>query len=83
MEKVQTRKAVPPRKPRREKLRFLDPILISLPEFSRLSGLGQTLVRRLLNDGTLPHTVIGKRIWIIRDDAISWLRRQVEPRPAA
>jgi hypothetical protein len=83
MEKLQMRKTAPPRKPHRQKLRFIDPLLVSIPEFCRMSGLGQTLVRRLLDDGTLPHTVIGTRAWIIRGDAVTWLRRQAEPRPAA
>jgi predicted DNA-binding transcriptional regulator AlpA len=72
-----------PRKPRREKLRFIDPVLVSLPEFTRMSGLGRSVVRQLVEEGDLPVRTILKRRWIIRDAAIEWLRRQVEPsRPA-
>ena len=66
-----------PRKIRRQKLRFIDPILVSIPEFARLSGLGYCFVRQLVADGVLPVRVIGTRQWIIRDEAVEWLRKQV------
>jgi hypothetical protein len=71
------------KKPRRQKLRFIDPLLVSVPEFARMSGLGQSLIRQLVDDGTLPHRMIGTRAWIIRQPAVAWLCEQVEPRPAA
>jgi hypothetical protein len=72
-----------PRKVRRQKLRFIDPLLVSIPEFSRMSGLGESMVRQLIRDGELPtHGIRGRR-WIIRDLAVEWLRKQIEPRPAA
>jgi hypothetical protein len=64
-------------KRRRQKLRFIDPVLVSIPEFSRISGLGQAKVRELVEDGTLPHRMIGNRAWIIREPAIAWLCEQV------
>ncbi len=70
------------RKPRRQKLRFIDPLVVSIPEFSRMSGLGQSLVRQLVADGVLPSRVIGNRVWIIREPAVAWLVAQVEPRRA-
>jgi hypothetical protein len=71
------------RKVRRQKLRFIDPVLVSIPEFSRMSGLGYSVVRQLVADGDLSVRVIGTRRWIIRDEAVAWLRQQIEPRPAA
>ena len=71
------------RKPRRQKFRFIDPVLISVPELARMSGLGYSFVRQLVADGVLPVRVIGTRTWIIREEAVAWLRQQVEPRPAA
>lgn len=69
---------------KRRKLRFIiDPVLISIPEFSRISGLGLSLTRELVEDGTLPSRTIKKRIWIVREPAVAWLRNQAEPRPAA
>jgi len=65
------------RKPRRQKLRFVDPVLVSLPEFARMSGLGYSSVRQLVADGELPVRVIGARQWIIRAEAIAWLHKQV------
>jgi hypothetical protein len=73
----------PPRKPVRQKLRFIDPVLVSIPEFSRMSGLGQSLIRELVDDDTLPTRTIRDRVWIVREPAVAWLRSQVEPRPAA
>jgi hypothetical protein len=61
----------------------MDPVLISVPEFARLSGLGISFTRQLVTDGELPIRIIRGRKWIIRDVAIAWLREQVEPRPAA
>jgi hypothetical protein len=72
-----------PPKVRRQKLRFIDPVLISIPEFARMSGLGYSLSRQLVFDGELPSRRIGTRDWIIREDAVAWLRKQTEPRPAA
>jgi hypothetical protein len=74
---------VRPRKIRRQKLRFIDPVLVSIPEFARMSGLGNSLTRQLVADGELPTRVIRSRRWIVRDAAVAWLRAQVEPRPAA
>jgi excisionase family DNA binding protein len=71
------------KKPRRQKLRFIDPLLVSIPEFARMSGLGASKVRELVEDGTLPHRMIGSRAWIIRAEAVRWLCELVEPRPAA
>lgn len=70
------------RRKRRQKLRFIDPVLVSTPEFARMSGLGYSYTRRLVADGVLPVRVIGSRKWIIRDEAVAWLRKQIEP-PAA
>jgi hypothetical protein len=72
----------PPRKRkqpriRRQKLRFFEPILVSIPEFSRMSGLGYCFVRQLVADGVLPVRVIGKRTWILRQEGVEWLRKQV------
>jgi hypothetical protein len=64
------------RKIRRQKFRFIDPILVSIPEFARMSGLGYSVVRQLVADGDLPTRVIRARRWIIRDEAVAWLRRQ-------
>jgi hypothetical protein len=71
------------RKVRRQKLRFFEPILISVPEFARLSGLGYSMARQLVADGVLPTRVIGARTWILREEAIAWLQKQVDatPRP--
>lgn len=66
-----------PRKARRQKLRFIDPVLVSIPEFARMSGLGQSLTRQLVDDGVLASKEIGTRRWIIRDQAVAWLRDQV------
>jgi hypothetical protein len=71
------------KKLRRQKLRFISPLLVSIPEFARMSGLGTTKVRDLVEDGTLPHRMIGTRAWIIRQAAVSWLCEQVEPRTVA
>jgi predicted site-specific integrase-resolvase len=60
------------------KLRFLDPMLVSVPEFARLSGLGYSVTRQLVKDGHLPVTTINNRRWIIREQAIEWIRRQTE-----
>ena len=68
---------------RRQKLRFIEPVLVSIPEFARMSGLGNSLTRTLVADGELPVRVIRGRKWIIRDVAVEWLRAQIEPRPAA
>ena len=35
------------------------------------------LVRQLVADGELPVRVIGTRQWIIREEAVAWLRKQV------
>ena len=72
-----------PKKVRRQKLRFIDPLLISIPEFARMSGLGESMVRQLIGEGELPVRMIRGRRWIIRDEAVMWLRQQIEPRPAA
>jgi hypothetical protein len=72
-----------PRKIRRQKLRFIEPVLVSIPEFARMSGLGSSLTRQLVADGELPTRVIRSRNWIIRDAAVASLRAQIEPRPAA
>ena len=61
------------------KLRFIDPVLVSIPEFARMSGLGTSTVRELVAAGELPVRVIGSRCWIIRDEAVAWLRKQIEP----
>ena len=71
------------KKSRRQKLRFIDPLLVSIPEFARISGLGASKVRELVEDGTLPHRMIGTRAWIIRQPAVAWLCEQVEPRSVA
>jgi hypothetical protein len=71
------------RKVRRQKLRFIDPVLISIPEFARGSGLGTSVVRQLVADGELPTRVIRARRWILRAEAVEWLRKQTEPRSAA
>lgn len=67
----------------RQKLRFMDPVLASAAEFARISGLGYTLIRQLMHDGSLPSCRIGKRLWILREPAIEWLSRQVEEAPAS
>lgn len=64
------------RKPRK-KLRWADPVFVSKPEFARISGLGKNLVDQLVADGTLPTCVIAKRRWILREEAIALLRKQV------
>jgi hypothetical protein len=61
---------------RRRKIRILNPLLISIPEFARMSGLGDSFVRELVAEGELPVRVIRGRKWIIRDRAIEWLCRQ-------
>jgi hypothetical protein len=83
MKKGAVRKISPPRRTHNRKLRFLDPLLVSVPEFSRMAGLGQTLVRQLIADGELPTREIRGRKWILRAEAVEWLRKQVEPSPAA
>jgi excisionase family DNA binding protein len=70
-------------RPRRQKLRFLDPVLVSIPEFARMSGLGQSMVRRLIAAGELPSRRIGSRLWIIREEAVAWLHQQIAPRKTA
>jgi hypothetical protein len=62
---------------KKRKLRFIDPLVVSIPEFARISGLGRSKVRDLVDDGTLPHRLIGNRVWIIRAPAIEWLCKQV------
>jgi hypothetical protein len=71
------------RKVKRQKLRFFEPVLVSVPEFARISGLGYSMARRLVADGELPVRVIGTRTWIVREEAIAWLQKQVDatPRP--
>jgi len=76
-------KRAPPRKPRRQKLRFIDPVLVSVPEFARLSGLGYSFTRQLVADGEIPSRVVGSRRWILREEAVTWLRKQIEPKDAA
>jgi excisionase family DNA binding protein len=61
----------------RMKLRFNNPVLVSIPQFARLSGLGESMIRQLLAEGELPVRKIGNRCWIIRDAAEAWLRKQV------
>jgi hypothetical protein len=78
-----TKRQIRTRKIRRRKLRFIDPILISIPEFSRISGLGYCFARQLVMDGEVPSRLIGTRRWVLRDEAVAWLRKQIEPRPAA
>ena len=65
-----------PRKIRRQKLRFIDPLLVSIPEFSKLSGLGQSMVRQLILDGELPTRLIRERRWILREEAVARLREK-------
>jgi hypothetical protein len=65
-------------RPRRQKLRFLDPVLVSIPEFARISGLGQSMTRRLIAEGELPSRRIAPRLWILREEAVAWLRQQIE-----
>ena len=68
----------------RQKLRFVDPLLCSAVEFSRMSGLSAGLIRQLVASGELPSRMIRDRRWILRAEAIEWLTKQVEePRPAA
>jgi hypothetical protein len=71
------------KKKRPGKLRFSDPILVSVPEFARLSGLGCCFTRQLVAEGKLPIRALGCRRWIIRDEAIAWLRKQPKPGAAA
>ena len=71
------RKPMPPRKRTNRKLRFIDPVLISIPEFARMSGLGASVVRTLVAEGALPTRVILTRRWILREEAIAWLRQQI------
>jgi hypothetical protein len=71
-------------KRKRSKLRFIDPLLVSSVEFSRMSGLSAGLIRGMVADGELPSRVIRGRRWILRSEAIQWLTKQVgQPRPAA
>jgi hypothetical protein len=70
-------------KQRRQKQRFIDPLLVSSVEFARMSGLSAGLIRQLVADGELPSRVIRGRGWILREEAVAWLRKQIEPRPAA
>jgi hypothetical protein len=83
MTKKQASKVAPPRirlrrpRVRRQKLRFIDPVLVSAPEFARLSGLGYSSVRQLIADGVLPVLEINGRKWILREEAVAWLRQQV------
>jgi hypothetical protein len=62
---------------RRIKNRLPAPLLVSCPEFARLSGLGEKLVRRMVSRRELPTSLIGARRWIIRDKAVAQLRKQV------
>jgi hypothetical protein len=63
------------RRNRRQKARFPDPVLVSIPEFARLSGLGGSLTRLLAIEGVLPTCMIGNRRWIIREEAIERLKQ--------
>jgi hypothetical protein len=54
---------------------FVEPVLISVPEFSRLSGIGYTLTRQLIASGEVPTRLIGNRRWVIRAAAVAWLEK--------
>ena len=58
--------------------KFTEPILISIPEFARLSGLSYSVVRQLVAQGELPLRVIRSRQWIIRAKAIEWLHKEMQ-----
>jgi hypothetical protein len=70
-----------PRK--RKKLRVPEPLLESIPQFARRSGLGQSLTRHLIFTRELPSCTINGRRWIPVEEALAALRSKVEPRPAA
>lgn len=72
------RKTPLPRKTARRKGRAPDSLLVSIPEFSRIAGLGESFTRRLTHNRTLPACVLAGRFWILRDQAIDWLRSQPE-----
>lgn len=82
--KVPTQLAPPSRSrlvpdfPVRVKTRTTDSILISAPEFARISGLGYSYTRKLLNSGQIPVREIEGRKWIIRKSAIKWLEGEEE-----
>ena len=56
---------------------LIDQYVHRAESFARLSGLGYSLTRQLVADGTLPSRVIGTRRWIIREPAVVWLQEQV------
>ena len=64
-------------------MRFVDPLLCSAVEFSRMSGLSAGLIRQLVASAELPSRMIRDRRWILRAEAIEWLRRQVGEPPTA
>jgi len=40
------------------------PVLVSVLEANRITGLGQTYLRRGCKNGTVPHIYIGRRLYI-------------------
>jgi hypothetical protein len=60
----------------KEKMRFVNPLLCSAVEFARMSGLSAGLIRRMIGSGELPSRLIGTRRWILRAEAVEWLRNQ-------
>jgi excisionase family DNA binding protein len=51
----------------------------SVPETARLLGVDERVVRRAIEAGHIPATLVGS----LRKVPVSWLKRQVEPPCAA
>lgn len=51
--------------------------LLSIEASMEITGLGASLTRRLVKDGTIPSLRIGCRQWIMRDKLMAWLKGEL------
>jgi hypothetical protein len=58
------------------KLHYQGAVLISIPESSRVTGLGLTMSYKLANDGTLPTVLINGRRFVHYPKLMEWLDSQ-------
>lgn len=53
----------------------MDKLLLSLPEFCQMTGIGPTLGKKLVREGTVESVKIGDRRLIPRDAATEYVDR--------
>jgi hypothetical protein len=64
------------RKEPKGKRRSDDALLCSANQFARVTGLSAGLIRRMIATGEMPSRLIGTRRWVLRPEAMEWLRNQ-------